>query len=513
MGLNILFWNCQGIRPKRKELELYIKENEFDIVALNETFLDKKLTFKIPGYDTIRNDRSTGQKGGVAFLVKHCLVINKEYRNSDFSVITENEAYAINLDLSNNQNVTLATIYCPNGNPNLSLFQTINNLSDNVMFVGDFNSKLESFGCAKKNTSGHMLQNIQNQLNLVYLNSDEHTHIDRANGSTDILDMAFISPKLAKHDIQFQIGDDCGSDHLSIEISVDTLPHRNTSTNHTKYKFDQTDREVFESTLEEVLGSANFSGHLSTGDLDKYPDFIVTSINPAVDKASPKSKSVRPESNPVSNATLALIKEKRRLRRQYFKVESLVSWEKFCNSISLETNSTESWRKTKNFLKPKSQRDYLTLHHANKVAKTNADKAQLFAESVERHFGIESDHFDSNHFDEVNKFIEDNHKYFYPPEDPDDYRFDVGNEHELVEDVDAPTLIKLVKFLKRGKAPGLDTIHNEVLRLGTTTSLYPHLARLFTSSIQLGYIPTAWKLATLHMLLKPLLPLVIGPSV
>ena len=70
-------------------------------------------------------------------------------------------------------------------------------------------------------------------------------------------------------------------------------------------------------------------------------------------------------------------------------------------------------------------------------------------------------------------------------------------------DVDAPTLIKLVKFLKRGKAPGPDNMHNEVLRLGTTTSLYHHLARLFTSSIQLGYIPTAWKLATLRMLLKP----------
>ena len=76
--------------------------------------------------------------------------------------------------------------------------------------------------------------------------------------------------------------------------------------------------------------------------------------------------------------------------------------------------------------------------------------------------GIESDHFDSNHFDEVNKFIEDNHRYFYPPEDPDDYRSDFGNEHELVADVDAQTLIKLVKFLKRGKAPGPDTIHNEV---------------------------------------------------
>ena len=110
---------------------------------------------------------------------------------------------AIELEISNDQNFTLATIYCPDANPNLSLFQTINNLSDNVMFVGDFNSKLESFGCAKKNTSGPVLKNIQKQLNLVYLNNDEHTHMDRSTGNTDLLDMTFISPNVAKHDIQF----------------------------------------------------------------------------------------------------------------------------------------------------------------------------------------------------------------------------------------------------------------------------------------------------------------------
>ena len=79
-----------------------------------------------------------------------------------------------------------------------------------------------------------------------------------ANGSTDLLDMAFVSPNLAKHDIQFQIGDDLGRDHLPIEISVAASPHRNSHTNHTKYKFDQTDREVFESTLEAALGSEDF---------------------------------------------------------------------------------------------------------------------------------------------------------------------------------------------------------------------------------------------------------------
>ena len=35
--------------------------------------------------------------------LKHGLVINKEYRNSDFNIITENEALEINLELSNNQ--------------------------------------------------------------------------------------------------------------------------------------------------------------------------------------------------------------------------------------------------------------------------------------------------------------------------------------------------------------------------------------------------------------------------
>ena len=138
-----------------------------------------------------------------------------------------------------------------------------------------------------------------------------------------------------------------------------------------------------------------------------------------------------------------------------------------------------------------------------KTAKTNADKAQLFAESVERHFGIQSDNFDSNYFDEVNQFIEDNYEYFYPPEDPDDYRSDMDDDHDLVADIDSDTLIRTVKFLKRGKVPSPGNIHNEVLRVGTTTSLFHHLARLFTSSIQIGYIPTAWKLATVRMLLKP----------
>ena len=71
--------------------------------------------------------------------------------------------------------------------------------------------------------------------------------------------------------------------------------------------------------------------------------------------------------------------------KEDLKVETQASWENFCNSVSSETYPSESWCKLKKFLKPKGQCDYRTLRHDDNVAKTNADKAQLFAESVETH--------------------------------------------------------------------------------------------------------------------------------
>ena len=74
---------------------------------------------------------------------------------------------------------------------------------------------------------------------------------------------------------------------------------------------------MFESTLEAALSSGDVPELKSTQDIDKYADFITTAISTAVDKAIPKSKSGRPESQPISDETLALIKEKCKLRRQY----------------------------------------------------------------------------------------------------------------------------------------------------------------------------------------------------
>ena len=37
----------------------------------------------------------------------------------------------------------------------------------------------------------------------------------------------------------------------------------------------------------------------------------------------------------------------------------------------------------------------------------------------------------------------------------------MNDDHDFVADIDSDTLIRIVKFLKRGKAPGPDNIHNQ----------------------------------------------------
>ena len=129
-------------------------------------------------------------------------------------------------------------------------------------------------------------------------------------------------------------------------------------------------------------------------------------------------------------------------------IESQASWEEFCNDISLETNHTESWRKMKNFFKPKGQHGYPALRLNAKTTKTNTDRGNSLPNLSKNTLAFR-----------VITLIRNT------------LMRSMDDDHDLVADNGSDTLIRIVKFLKRGKAPGHDNIHNEVLRLGTTTSL------------------------------------------
>ena len=190
--------------------------------------------------------------------------------------------------------------------------------------------------------------------------------------------------------------------------------------------------------------------------------------------------------------------------RTKINLESTISWEKFCNSISLESDPKKSWRKITNFLKPKGPRSYPTLKLGNKTAKTNPEKAQPFAESVERNFGIESHLFRKSHFDRINKFVEAHSYHFTPLDSIHDSTRDTDDDSDLVADVDPDTLIRIVRTeLKHGKAAGIDNVYNIILKKAIGTGFYKLLAWAFTISLKLGFIPYVWKVAVLCMLIKP----------
>ena len=189
--------------------------------------------FSLPGYDIKRNYRTWSTKGGVDFLYKSELILNKVYDNNHFNIITNNETLAIELELSNKTTLTLATIYCPDGKPDRDLFRAVTSLSDKVNLLGDFNSKHKVFNCATTTTSsGRNLKGIVKELKLTYLNNDEHTHFNARHGTTDILDMAFVTLSLKSRDIRFRVGESLGRYHPPIEIFQDRLYNRTYPSHH-----------------------------------------------------------------------------------------------------------------------------------------------------------------------------------------------------------------------------------------------------------------------------------------
>ena len=246
----------------------------------------------------------------------------------------------------------------------------------------------------------------------------------------------------------------------------------------------------------------------------------------AVDSSTPESYSRNDPKSPISQAILDLIKEKCRLRRLYNSTQdpntkftinklqkemrtkinqgSTISWEKFCNSISLESDPKQSWRKITNFLKPKGLFSYPTLKLGNKTAKTNPEKAQLFAESVKRNLGIESHLFRKSPFDRINKFVEAHSYHFTLLDSLNDNTADTDDDSDLVTDVDPNTFIlRVCHELKNGKAPGIDNVYSDIHKKAIGTGIYKLLARAFTISLKLGFIPYVWKIAVLDMLIKP----------
>ena len=150
-----------------------------------------------------------------------------------------------------------------------------------------------------------------------------------------------------------------GNDHFSIQISRDKLLKQSTPLTEPGYRFDKTDDDLLLNTLKDSLNSTD-TDMTTQDELKELEVTLCDKLMKAVNTSTSKTYSCNDPKPPIIQATLALIKEKRRLRLLYnntedpntkstinklqkelrtkLNQETTISWEKFCNSISLESD-------------------------------------------------------------------------------------------------------------------------------------------------------------------------------
>ena len=63
--------NIRSCMNKEVEISLFLKENDIDILSLNQTWFKSNFKLDIPNYTIARRDRLRKQGGGVAILVRN----------------------------------------------------------------------------------------------------------------------------------------------------------------------------------------------------------------------------------------------------------------------------------------------------------------------------------------------------------------------------------------------------------------------------------------------------------
>ena len=112
--------------------------------------------------------------------------------------------------------------------------------------------------------------------------------------------MAFLSAYLSSRDISFSVADDhMGSDHFSIQISLDKSLKRNIPLAEPRYRFDKTEDGLLHNTLKDSLTSIDTD--ITTQ--DELEELVVTlcdKLMKAVDTSTPKVYNRNDPKSPIS---------------------------------------------------------------------------------------------------------------------------------------------------------------------------------------------------------------------
>ena len=245
------------------------------------------------------------------------------------------------------------------------LFEIVNRNSNNVVIIGDLNSPHTSFGSRITTESGIELENILTQENLTLLNDpDSPTYHHPPEMLPNILDLAIVSGNLGTIS-SCKVGEDCGSFHLPIHISI------NIGINKLPTKLirplKNIDWDEFKDSLRE--NEFNFteeSLNYNCENIDRAICNFTDNIGSTLVEVCPKRLTINRNWWKFTPEIAKLIKMKRKVRRMlkedpipglktlYNRLNKIVrekineqkqdKWKEFVSGIEAETNVATFWK-------------------------------------------------------------------------------------------------------------------------------------------------------------------------
>ncbi len=504
--------NICAVLKKKIELNEFLMSNNIDVMSVNETWLDPKKSFSIPGYDLVRLDRNNPSKkngGGVCILLKKGFKFSqidlpKTFEGEEILIIKIKNLYKDPLE-----ELVVATYYNPPkyGKIKKDMLNWASKLSSKVIILGDLNAHHPCLLSNRSDQNGGIIFDFIEESNFILLNDDSPTHLGRGCQSS-ILDLAMISPALAVDFIDFRVEYKLSSDHLplTVDLKCELSAPKNKTVEVVKWS-------VLEENLLAHLPPDPISELNSPEELETTVKALVSGIQAAV-KASTVQMKVGFNSNYLilPKHLKALVTEKNRARKLFQKtrlkehktllnsLEAKVkcevnnfrkqSWIQFCESLNnYNTSNSKLWSKIKSLDSTRVKNTGRAPNLNTAVGKTNEPEevATIFADRLEKVFsGEDKPEFDSDFKREVE-------------EAP---AFNV-NEQSDFERIDITDTMLAIQMVRAKGAPGEDGITNKVLKRLPRPYL-EQLTRIFNASFRLHYVPSCWKVATVIMLPKPL---------
>ncbi|GFV48090.1 RNA-directed DNA polymerase from mobile element jockey [Trichonephila clavipes] len=141
------------------------------------------------GYNIVRRDRASGG-GGLMFLIRGVHFQRLPYIGND----TSDLEYLGIIVHSKDRTITIKNLYHHPNSQHLGTNMMEGLFDDNTIILGDFNGKNTTWGRTITNARGLELSNLVNDKAFLYLNDGTRTFRSNSYGSTDLLDLTFISP-------------------------------------------------------------------------------------------------------------------------------------------------------------------------------------------------------------------------------------------------------------------------------------------------------------------------------